>query len=154
MRGLIHIALAGTALAAVVRRDEQKWGNRECGDKIKRVAIFSFDGMHASDLDKYLARGPSNFTTLLKTGYKYSNAYATDPSDSFPGTLAPFTGAFPRTTGVWYDDTYDRTFFDPDSGCKGAPGAEGTHNNITSQTTQEVQNANWISSCVRREHRF
>jgi predicted AlkP superfamily pyrophosphatase or phosphodiesterase len=125
MRGLINLIFASTAVAAVLPRDAPSWANYECEGKIKRVAIFSFDGMHASDLTKYLARGPSNFTTLVNTGYTYPNAYTTDPSDSFPGTLAPFTGAFPRTTGVWYDDTYDRTYFAPNSSCKGAPGAEG-----------------------------
>ena len=38
--------------------------------------------------------------------------------------MAQFTGANPRTTGVWYDDTWDRSFYSPNSSCKGAPGAE------------------------------
>lgn len=53
------------------------------------------------------------------------DAYTSGPSDSFPGTLNQFTGASPRTTGIWYDDTYDRSFFAAGSGCKGPPGAEG-----------------------------
>lgn len=53
------------------------------------------------------------------------DAYTSGPSDSFPGTLNQFTGASPRTTGIWYDDTYDRSFFDAGSNCKGPPGAEG-----------------------------
>src|SRR5262249_21670885 len=32
---------------------------------------------------------------------------------SFPGTLAYLTGAHPATTGVYYDDSYDRTLFPP-----------------------------------------
>lgn len=47
------------------------------------------------------------------------------PSDSFPGTMNQMTGAHPRTTGVWYDDTWDRTFYAPGSNCSGPPGAEG-----------------------------
>lgn len=39
--------------------------------------------------------------------------------------MAQFTGAGPRTTGVWYDDTYDRTYFSRGSNCTGKPGAEG-----------------------------
>jgi predicted AlkP superfamily pyrophosphatase or phosphodiesterase len=136
MRGLISFIFASTAFAVVLRRDNPEWENQECGGKIKRVAVFSFDGMHSSDLDKYLARGPSNFTTLINTGYKYTNAYTTDPSDSFPGTMAAFTGAFPRTTGVWYDDTYDRTYFAPNSGCKGVPGAEGTYMDVECRKVQ------------------
>lgn len=94
--------------------------------KYKYVAVFSVDGFHPSDVEKYVAARPqSTIARLLETGYEYTNAKTSAPSDSFPGTLAQFTGASPRTTGVWYDDAYDRTFFLPSSGCVGPPGAEG-----------------------------
>ncbi|KAF2474960.1 type I phosphodiesterase/nucleotide pyrophosphatase [Lindgomyces ingoldianus] len=89
---------------------------RKDGVDVKHVAVFSIDGLHNSDIDKWLALGPSNISKLLGTGYRYTNAWATFPSDSFPGTLAPYTGATPRTTGVWYDDIWDRSFFAPGSG--------------------------------------
>lgn len=38
--------------------------------------------------------------------------------------LALVTGGTPRSTGVFYDDSYDRTYFAPGSDCTGAPGAE------------------------------
>lgn len=107
--------------SAVIRRDDDE-GYQGC--KSKYVAVFSVDGLHNSDLDKWLARGPSNVSALLETGYRYTDAWTTGPSDSYPGSLAQYTGANPRTTGVWYDDTYDRTYYAPSSGCKGAPGAE------------------------------
>ena len=89
----------------------------------KHVAVFSIDGFHASDLDKYVALRPnSNISTLLKTGYEYAGAYTSAPSDSFPGTVAQFTGATPRTTGVWYDDIWNRNIFAPGSNCTGPPG--------------------------------
>ena len=92
----------------------------------KYVAVFSVDGFHASDVEKYLAVRPhSNISALLQTGYEYTDALTSAPSDSFPGSLAQFTGAGPRTTGVWYDDTYDRKLFAPGSNCTEAPGAEG-----------------------------
>lgn len=50
------------------------------------------------------------------------------PSDSFPGTAALYTGATPRTTGIWYDDTWDRSLFA--EGCMGPPGFE-VHNDET-----------------------
>jgi hypothetical protein len=91
------------------------------------VAAFSIDGFHGSDVGKYIAQRPnSNIAKLLTTGFEYTNAFTSAPSDSFPGTLNQFTGASPRTTGVWYDDTYDRTFFGPGSDCSGPPGHEGT----------------------------
>ena len=41
-------------------------------------------------------------------GATYSRAHTPFPSDSFPGLLALITGGQPRTTGVWYDDSYVR----------------------------------------------
>jgi hypothetical protein len=92
----------------------------------KHVAVFSIDGLHGSDVHKYVAKRPgSTIAKLLATGFEYTNAFTSAPSDSFPGSLNPFTGASPRTTGVWYDDTFDRAFFAPGSDCTGPPGAEG-----------------------------
>ena len=94
--------------------------------QFKYVLAISVDGFHSSDVEKYVQQRPkSTIAGLLKDGYEYTNAFTTAPSDSFPGTLAQLTGAGPRTTGVWYDDAYDRTFFAPSSGCKGPAGAEG-----------------------------
>ncbi len=98
----------------------------------KHVAVFSVDGLHSSDVGKYVAQRPkSNIAELLEHGYQYTNAFTSAPSDSFPGILNQFTGASPRTTGVWYDDTYDRSFYDPFSvsktRCSGNPGAEGQY---------------------------
>lgn len=90
------------------------------------VALFSIDGFHGGDVAKYVAKRPnSTIAMLLATGYEYTNAYTSAPSDSFPGSLNQFTGASPRTTGVWYDNTYDRSFFAPGSNCSGPPGANG-----------------------------
>jgi predicted AlkP superfamily pyrophosphatase or phosphodiesterase len=92
----------------------------------KYVAAFSVDGLHSSDVGKYLAVRPnSNIAQLLEHGYEYTNSYTSAPSDSFPGTLAQFTGANPKTTGVWYDDVWRRDYHDPGSNCTGPPGAEG-----------------------------
>ena len=44
------------------------------------------------------------------------------PSDSFPGTTALYTGATPRTSGIWYDDTWDRELYSFASNCTGRPG--------------------------------
>jgi hypothetical protein len=111
--------------------------------KYKYVFQVSVDGMHSSDVEKYLAIRPkSTMATLLATGFEYTNAYTTgvsdtfpfrpmervntdckQPSDSFPGTLTQFTGAGPATTGVWYDNTWDRSWWAPGSNCTGPPGA-------------------------------
>ena len=67
----------------------------------------------------------------------YPNALTTAPSDSFPGMIAQVTGATPKTAGLFYDDSYDRTVFPSalfytsqglaDPGCTGAPGTEVTN---------------------------
>ena len=98
--------------------------------KYKYVAVFSIDGFHSSDVGKYVTLRPkSTIAQLLETGYEYTNANTSAPSDSFPGSMAQFTGASPRTTGVWYDDIWSRDFYPPFSvngtHCEGPPGAEG-----------------------------
>ena len=93
----------------------------------EHVAVFSIDGFHGSDVPKYIAKRPkSTIAKLLATGFEYTNAFTSAPSDSFPGTMNLFTGSSPRTTGVWYDNTYDRSFFAPGSNCTGPIGANGT----------------------------
>jgi len=91
----------------------------------QHVLLISIDGMHAIDLANYAAAHPSStLGSLLKTGIQYANALSPAPSDSFPGMLALVTGGTPRSTGVFYDDSFDRTYFAPGSDCSGAPGAE------------------------------
>ena len=91
----------------------------------KHVIAISVDGFHGSDVEKYVsARPKSTIATLLQAGIEFTNAYTSAPSDSFPGTLAQYTGASPATTGVWYDDTWDRSFYAPESDCTGDPGTE------------------------------
>jgi hypothetical protein len=61
---------------------------------------------------------------LSRRGTTFSKAYTTAPSDSFPGMIAQVTGGTPTSTGVFYDDSYERTYFPPGSGCAGAPGSD------------------------------
>jgi hypothetical protein len=74
------------------------------------VLLLSIDGLHGFDLDRYIANNPNSaLARLSKHGRTYTNAWATRPSDSFPGLLAMVTGGTPRTNGVYYDDGYDRS---------------------------------------------
>lgn len=53
----------------------------------KHVIAISVDGMHASDLDMYVALKPkSTFAKLLQTGVEYSNAYTSAVSTEFSVT--------------------------------------------------------------------
>jgi len=91
----------------------------------QHVLLISVDGLHALDVANYIAANPASaLAGLARTGVFYPSALTPAPSDSFPGMLALVTGGTPRSTGVFYDDSYDRTFFAPGSDCKGTPGAE------------------------------
>ena len=86
----------------------------------KHVLLISVDGLHALDVANYVAAHPdSTLASLVKTGVFYPSALTTNPSDSYPGMLAQVTGGTPKSTGVFYDDSYVRNFFAPGSDCKG-----------------------------------
>jgi hypothetical protein len=88
------------------------------------VLLLSIDGLHAIDLADFVAANPdSALAGLTERGLTYGNASAARPSDSFPGLLAMLTGGGPTSTGVWYDDSYDRTLAAPGSDCS-TPGTE------------------------------
>jgi Type I phosphodiesterase / nucleotide pyrophosphatase len=100
----------------------------------QRVLLISVDGLHQVDLTKYIAAKPtSTLAKLAATGVQYTAAHTTTPSDSFPGLLSFVTGGTPKTHGVYYDDSYDRTLYPPPGGalgdggvdlCSGTPGTE------------------------------
>ncbi len=102
------------------------------GHHIRHVLLLSIDGFHQFDLASCISSGGCpNLAALAGRGVTYANARTTTPSDSFPGLLAQLTGGTPKTTGVYYDDSYDRTLFSPDgkfpavsTGCSGNPGTE------------------------------
>src|SRR5215468_9398193 len=93
--------------------------------EIKHVLLLSIDGLHEADLARYVAQHPQSALAELAThGAHYTNAATAMPSDSFPGLLAMLTGGTPKSTGVYYDDSYDRSLFAPGSNCATAAGTE------------------------------
>lgn len=91
----------------------------------QRVLLISIDGMHQTDLANWISSNPtSTLAQLGKTGLVYSAASTTTPSDSFPGLLSMVTGGTAKSTGVYYDDSYDRTLYTPGSACGGKAGIE------------------------------
>lgn len=70
-------------------------------DKVyKHVVTFSVDGMHSSDVEKYITLRPeSTISNLLKTSFEYTDCYTSAPSDSYPGVANFVSGGSPRTTG-------------------------------------------------------
>jgi predicted AlkP superfamily pyrophosphatase or phosphodiesterase len=86
--------------------------------KFKHVLLISIDGMHEVDLVNFIAANPgSALAGLAAHGIHYTVASSAKPSDSFPGLLAMVTGGSPRSTGVYYDDSYDRSLSPPGSKC-------------------------------------
>jgi hypothetical protein len=124
---LRNTLLAGTALlgfAVGAKADDDSHHGHQ-GAAVRHVLLISVDGMHEADLRLWIANNPSStLAQLAKRGTVYSQAYTTEPSDSFPGMTAQATGGTPYSTGMFYDDSYNRSFFPPGSNCAGTPGAE------------------------------
>jgi hypothetical protein len=91
---------------------------------IDHVLLISVDGLHALDVANYVEAHPNSaLAELAGHGITYSNARTPANSDSFPGLLALVTGGSPISHGLFYDVSYDRTFFDPTNvTCKGPAG--------------------------------
>ncbi|MGO9062536.1 MAG: alkaline phosphatase family protein [Candidatus Binataceae bacterium] len=89
---------------------------------IRRVLLISIDGMHAVDFGN-CSKGMSgvngglpfcpNLAKLGGAGLTYLQASTTKPSDSFPGLTALVTGGTPRSAGLFYDVSYDRSLSPP-----------------------------------------
>lgn len=125
--GAISVLAAAGGLAAA-----EAPVSAHTGSGTRHVLLLSIDGMHQSDLSQCIATGLCpNLAQLSQYGTTYSHAETSMPSDSSPGIVALATGADPKLSGVYYDDSYDRTMFTPpaqeSSGtqdCSGKPGAE------------------------------
>lgn len=86
---------------------------------IRHVLVISIDGLHAIDLQHYLATHPnSTLATLAADGVQYTDAHAAVPADSFPGLLGMMTGGTPAATGVYFDVSYARDLAGSEADCK------------------------------------
>ncbi len=111
------------SLAALLITPYCASANPSTTHRIQRVLLVSIDGMHGSDLQRFVATHPSSaLGKLSASGITYTNAHAPVPTDSFPGLLALTTGGHPKTTGVYYEVNYDRTLYPPQSHCAGPAG--------------------------------
>jgi len=82
--------------------------------RVRHVLLISIDGMHALDFENCSKGGYCpNLAALGEHGAVYSQASTPRPSDSFPGLSAQITGGSPRSTGVFYDVSYDRKLSPP-----------------------------------------
>jgi Type I phosphodiesterase / nucleotide pyrophosphatase len=110
---LAGVAVLATFAVSIARADDEDRAHQG-GRKIKHVLLISVDGMHAVDLAKYVvSHRDSQLAALTKSGVTYPLTFTSQPSDSFPGLLSIVTGGTPRSTGVYYDVSYDRKLVAP-----------------------------------------
>lgn len=106
LMGLLLLTGTGVDLAI------QGTVNAASAQPAKHVLLLSVDGLHQSDLTWYVSAHPASaLATLVKQGVDFTNAKTPFPSDSFPGMTAIMTGGNPKSTGVYYDDSYNRALF-------------------------------------------
>src|SRR5262249_11793317 len=116
---LVTVFVVGGVLASSVRpRATAVDSDQDDNDRrFSRVLLISIDGMHAADFANCMTGLPGvngghpycvSLAALAEHGLNYPQASASKPSDSFPGILAMATGGSPRSTGVYYDVSYDR----------------------------------------------
>ncbi|MDQ6948493.1 MAG: alkaline phosphatase family protein, partial [Actinomycetota bacterium] len=80
----------------------------------QHVLLVSIDGLHQSDLARYVHVHPSSaVAALVGNGVQFTRAQTPVPSDSFPGIVAQLTGGNPSSTGIYYDDSYNYALLPP-----------------------------------------
>jgi hypothetical protein len=105
---------AGLAMAALTTASASPSEDSFGGHEVRHVLLISVDGLHALDLTNYVAsHKDSTLAALSHHGVTYTNNTSSTPSDSFPGLAALVTAGSPTTTGLWYDDTYNRALSPP-----------------------------------------
>ncbi|MDR3497066.1 MAG: alkaline phosphatase family protein [Ancalomicrobiaceae bacterium] len=133
LRGMASLAVA-TALTAPAAATTFK----DAGHPVQHVLLVSIDGLHAEDLALYAKAHPgSALGKLVAKGTVYSQAMTPAPADSFPGLLSFLTGGTPKSTGVLYDDSFDRALSPPGSDCT-QKGAEVVFDEAASKNEKDV----------------
>lgn len=131
---------------------------------IKHVLLISVDGMHAIDYANCSSGIPAvnggapycaNLAALGAHGLNYVQASSSAPSDSFPGLLAMLTGGSTRSTGVFYDVSYDRKLSPPKldntvsglagGACPGQIGTQVVYDESIDKDTSRVDGGNGIN---------
>src|SRR5450755_4802677 len=122
----VAAVLGGTAVASAATGQPAHSG----GSRIRHVLLISVDGLHQQDLAWYVHAYPGSVLAALgRRGLEYSHAATPFPSDSAPGMTAQVTGGNPRSTGIYYDDTWNHDVFPAGTTkCTGpVPGGEAAY---------------------------
>jgi type I phosphodiesterase/nucleotide pyrophosphatase len=127
-RGLGAVA-AGLLTALTIGTPAQAHHDRR-PQHAEHVLLLSVDGLHQADLARYVHDHPSSaLAALTHDGVEFTHAKTPVPSDSFPGMVAQATGGNPSSTGIYYDDTWNRALLPAGTtSCAGVkPGVEVTY---------------------------
>jgi hypothetical protein len=125
MLSLLAAIVGGTATTAATAKTQVTGP-----PAAKHVLLLSVDGLHQSDLAWYVRQHPSSaLAKLIHRGVEFTHAQTPFPSDSFPGMVGQVTGGNPKTTGIYYDDSWNRSLLPAGTtSCAGVtPGAEVTY---------------------------
>src|SRR5262245_42898193 len=115
-RGFRSALVRAVAAVAIIMATRGGFAGAQTADAGRHVLLISVDGLHASDLEQWVAANPrSELAALAAEGLTFANATTPGPSDSFPGLLALVTGGTPKSTGVYYDNVYARDVWSPGS---------------------------------------
>jgi len=112
---LVLAILLTMSQAAQKRSPEHKSSS---SGHVQRVLLISIDGFHALDLANYVKTKPdSALARLSSRGITYTNASTSFPSNSWPGLTALITGGSSVSTGIVFENNYDRSLSPPGSNC-------------------------------------
>ncbi|MGN6160832.1 MAG: alkaline phosphatase family protein, partial [Marmoricola sp.] len=119
-------AASAAALSAVPLLSASAQASHASAPHAKHVLLISIDGMRQSDLAWYVAQHPSSaLAKLVHNGTEYTNALASNPSDSDPGGTALMTGGTPKSTGIYYDVEDSHKVDEPGAACTPGHAATG-----------------------------
>ena len=139
-----YIAKAALAMAASLTIAVPVLAAHHHKAAVHHVLLISIDGMHAIDLANYVKANPtSTLAQLSATGTTFTDAQQVTPDDSYPGMTGIATGGSPQTTGVWYDETYDRALLAP-GGASTTPGTVVVYTEETDKNPDAVDGGGGI----------
>ena len=105
LTAMVAVLVASVAVASA----NSSHGGGAPEAKAEHVLLLSVDGLHQSDLQWYVGKHPhSALASLVGNGVEFTHAQTPVPSDSVPGMVGQVTGGNPGTTGMYYDETYNR----------------------------------------------
>jgi hypothetical protein len=135
------LGIGGFAAAASATAATSAPASAGHGSAIRHVLLISVDGLHQQDLAWYVHAYPNSvLAKLYGRGLEYSGAMTPFPSDSSPGMTAQVTGGDPRTTGIYYDDTFNHDVFPAGTtNCSGpVPGAEAAYEEFIDKNSNSL----------------